>query len=126
MLQQVKQSVKGKKDTEWIQTIREKFNNDSTLQVKIIRGPFKAGKNKYADYYIFKTSQEQPEAIEGFPVVGVIGKLQKKGPDTYEDVRGAVTTDYQNYLEKEWVKVLRKKYTWKVYPDVLNTVNNHD
>ena len=126
VLQQVKKSIKGQKDAEWIQTIREKFNNDSTIQVKIIRGPFKAGKNKYADYYIFKTSQEKPEAIEGFPVVGVIGKLQKKGPDTYEDVRGAVTTDYQNYLEKEWVKVLRKKYTWTVYPDVLNTVNNHN
>lgn len=126
VLEKVKKSVKGKKEAEWVQIIREQFNNDSTLQVKIIRGPFKAGKNKYADYYIFKTSQEQPEAIEGFPVVGVIGKLQKKGPDTYEDVRGAVTTDYQNYLEKEWVKVLRSKYTWTIYPDVLNTVNNHE
>ena len=125
VLEQVKKSVKGKKEAEWVQIIREQFNNDSTLQVKIIRGPFKAGKNKYADYYIFKTSQEQPEAMEGFPVVGTIGKLQKKGPDTYEDVRGAVTTDYQNYLEKEWVKVLRSKYTWTVYPEVLNTVNNH-
>ena len=126
ILEQVKKSVKGKPEAEWVQTIREQFNNDSTLQVKIIRGPFKAGKNKYADYYIFKTSKEQPEAIEGFPAIGVIGKLQKKGPDTYEDVRGAVTTDYQNQLEKEWVKVLRKKYTWTVYPDVLDTVNNHD
>jgi len=125
VLKEVKKSVKGKKESEWVQTIREQFNTDSTLQVKIIRGPFKAGKNKYADYYIFKTSKEQPEAVEGFPALGVIGKLQKKGPDTYEDVRGAVTTDYQNQLEKEWVKQLRSKYTWTVYPDVLDTVNNH-
>ncbi|MCR5139950.1 MAG: peptidylprolyl isomerase [Bacteroidaceae bacterium] len=126
VLQQVKKSVKGQPEAQRVQTIREQFNNDSTMQVKIIRGPFKAGKNKYADYYIFKTTKEQPEAIEGFPEVGVIGKLQKKGPDTYEDVRGAVTTDYQNQLEKEWVKVLRSKYTWTVYPDVLDTVNRHN
>ena len=94
--------------------------------MKIIRGPFKAGKNDFANYYIFKTSQKKPDALEGFPVVGVIGKLQKKGPDTYEDVRGAVTTDYQNHLEKEWVKVLRAKYPYTVYPEAINTVNNHE
>lgn len=125
VLNGVKKCVKGKPESEWIQTIREQFNNDSTLQVKIIRGPFKAGKNKYADYYIFKNTQEQPEAIEGFPVVSAIGKMLKKGPETYEDVRGAVTTDYQSFLEKEWVKQLRAKYKYTVYPDVIDTVNNH-
>lgn len=125
VLKGVKKCVKGKPENEWIKVIRESYNNDSTLQVKIIRGPFKAGKNKYADYYIFKTTKEKPDAVEGFPYVGVIGKMQKKGPETFEDVRGAVTTDYQNYLEKEWVKVLRSKYSFTVYPDAIDTVNNH-
>lgn len=125
VLKGVKKSIKGQPESEWIKIIREEYNNDSTLQVKIIRGPFKAGKNKYADHYIFKTSKEQPAPVEGFPYVGIIGKLQKKGPETYEDVRGAVTTDYQNYLEQEWVKVLRAKYPYKVYPDVIDTVNRH-
>lgn len=124
VLKEVRKSVKRQPETEWVKIIRETFNNDSTLQVKIIRGPFKAGKNKYADYVIFKTG-EKPEPIEGFPVMGAIGKLQKKGPDTYEDVRGLVTADYQNQLEKEWVKQLRERYTYTVYPDVINTVNNH-
>ena len=124
VLKEVKKSVKGKPESEWVKTIRETFNSDSTLQVKIIRGPFTAGKNKYADYVIFKTG-EQPEPIEGFPAMGAIGKLQKKGPDTYEDVRGQVTTDYQNLLEKEWVKQLREKYPYTVYPEAINTVNNH-
>ena len=124
VLKQVKKSIKGKPESEWVKIIRETFNSDSTLQVKIIRGPFTAGKNKYADYVIFKTG-EQPEPIEGFPAMGAIGKLQKKGPDTYEDVRGLVTADYQNLLEKEWVAKLREKYTYTVYPDAINTVNNH-
>ena len=41
------------------------------------------------------------------------------------DVRSAVTTDYQNALEKAWVEALRKKYTVEVYPEVVATVNKH-
>jgi peptidyl-prolyl cis-trans isomerase SurA len=43
-----------------------------------------------------------------------LGKVIK-APQVYSDERGQVTTDYQDYLEKEWVKTLREKY-----PVVLN------
>lgn len=126
VLRQVRKAVKGKPEKEWVATIREQFNSDSLMQVKIIRGPFRQGKNPYADYYIFKVEDAaQPEAIQGFPAVGTIGKLQKKGPDSYEDVRGQVTADYQTQLEKEWVKKLRAKYKWTVYEDALDTINRH-
>ena len=91
----------------------------------MVRGPFKQGKNAFVDYYIFE-SEEKPEAMEGFPANGVVGKLQKKGPDSYKDVRGLVTADYQSYMETLWVKELRERYPVKVYEDVLKTVNNHD
>jgi peptidyl-prolyl cis-trans isomerase SurA len=41
-------------------------------------------------------------------------------------VRGLVTADYQELLEKAWVDELRKKYTVVVNKDVLATVNKHD
>jgi len=37
-------------------------------------------------------------------------------------VRGAVTTDYQNYLEKEWVAALRQKYPVSIDENVLKTL----
>ena len=61
----------------------------------------------------------------GFTVVDVIGEMIKN-PESYKDVKGTVTNDYQKYLEEEWVKKLRKKYKVEVYHDVLETVNNHD
>lgn len=125
VLKQVKKSLKKVEQKEWIQSIRANFNSD-TLQVKIIRGPFTPGKNAFADYYGFKNTKAKPEPIEGFPAVAAIGELQKKMPKTYEDVRGAVTSDYQTYLEQQWVKELRQKYSFTVYPEVLRTVNNHD
>lgn len=124
ILNQVKKEVKGQPQKEWVKVIREAFNSDTLIQVRMVRGPFTLGKNVYADYYAFGQG-ERPEAVSSLPYTGVVGKLQKKGPETYEDVRGEVTTDYQNYLEKLWVKRLRKKYTVVLYPEALETINKH-
>ena len=53
------------------------------------------------------------------------GKILKKGPEEYEDVKGLVTADYQEELEKGWVATLRRKYQVKVYDEVVKTVNKH-
>ena len=124
VLNQVKKVVKKQPQAEWVKIIRGTFNSDSLMQVRMIRGPFTVGKNVYADYYAFGKG-ERPEAVASLPFTGVVGKLQKKGPDAYEDVRGEVTADYQNYLEQLWVKELRKKYTVVLYPEALATVNQH-
>ncbi len=123
VLEGVKKVVKKQPQKEWVDIIRSTYNSDS-IQVRMVRGPFTVGKSPHADYYAFGVS-ERPEAVEALPFTGVVGKLQKKGPDTYEDVRGEVTADYQNHLEKLWVKELRKKYTVTLYPEVIATVNKH-
>ena len=124
ILSKVQQLVKKQPQKEWVTLIRQNFNCDSLIQVKMVRGPFKYGKNVYADYYAFGKG-ERPEAVEGYPATGVVGKLQKKAPETYEDVRGALTADYQNHLEQLWVKELRRKYPVVLYPEVIATVNKH-
>ena len=120
----VKKITKKQPQTEWVKAIRAAYNSDSLVQVRMVRGPFTMGKSVHADYYAFGIG-EQPDTVPSFPVTGVVGKLQKKRPDTYEDVRGEVTADYQSLLEKRWVSELRKKYTIIIYPEVLATVNKH-
>ncbi len=41
------------------------------------------------------------------------------------DVKALVVSDYQEYLEKQWVDQLRKQYQVTVNQDVLSTVNKH-
>ena len=120
----VKKIAKKQPQTEWVKAIRAAYNSDSLVQVRMVRGPFTMGKSAHADYYAFGIG-EQPDTVPSFPITGVVGKLQKKGPDTYEDVRGEVTADYQSLLEKRWVGELRKKYSIIIYPEVLATVNKH-
>jgi peptidyl-prolyl cis-trans isomerase SurA len=44
----------------------------------------------------------------------------------FEDVRGAVVADYQNYLEKTWTDNLHKKYSVTIIQPVLNSILNGD
>lgn len=37
----------------------------------------------------------------------------------YDEIRGQLISDYQQYLENEWIKLLRTKYTVKVNEDEL-------
>lgn len=41
---------------------------------------------------------------------------------TLEDSRGIITSDYQDYLESEWIKELRAKYKYQVNEKVLESV----
>ena len=45
-------------------------------------------------------------------------------PKSLKEAKGLVTADYQNYLEKEWIEVLRKKYDYQVNEDVLDSLEN--
>ncbi|MFA5815048.1 MAG: peptidylprolyl isomerase [Bacteroidales bacterium] len=51
-----------------------------------------------------------------------INKLIGAKPKKLDDIRGQVTADYQDNLEKEWIKVLREKYPVKINQDVLSRI----
>ena len=38
------------------------------------------------------------------------------------EAKGMITADYQGYLEKEWIEVLRKKYQYNVNKSLLDTI----
>jgi peptidyl-prolyl cis-trans isomerase SurA len=122
ILKQVKKVIKGVKEEDWASTLVKAFNSDSVKNVRIERGIYKKGENKYVDYLVFKSGEEVH--LKDFPYTTVCGKKAKK-PRTFKDVRGQVTTDYQNELERKWIEGLRLQYKVEIYNDVLSTVNNH-
>lgn len=123
-IEAVKDCVKGVPFNEWAEKLRVTFNNDSVLRIRVEKGIFKEGDNAFIDKMVFeKDTVATP--VKNFPIDAVYGKILKRKPESYEDVRGLVTADYQDQLEKLWVAELRKKYPVEVYYDVLKTVNSH-
>lgn len=99
--------------------IRE-FNSDSIKTIKLEKGIFAQGANKHVDELVFKAGKA--ETNQDFPESFVIGKLLKNGPESYTDVGGLVISDYQNFLEQEWLQQLSTKYPVEIYTDVLKTI----
>jgi len=123
-VQGVKDCVKKLAFDQWAEALRKTFNGDSVIRIRVEKGIFRKGDNALVDSAIFKKDTVVTK-LKDYPIDEVYGKILKKGPEDYTDVRGLVVSDYQDQLEREWVADLRRKYTFSVDYDVLKTVNNH-
>jgi peptidyl-prolyl cis-trans isomerase SurA len=52
----------------------------------------------------------------------IVHQVVAPEPKLLNEVRGAMTADYQNFLEKEWIAELRAKYPVVVNDEVLKTI----
>ena len=109
-----KQIVKSAHPDSVLSYLNQRVNVDSVMYVRVERGIWEAGKNSAVDKYGFKSKVAEYTPSEEFPIVVPVGKVIKS-PQEYTDERAKVTTDYQDYLEKAWIKTLREKY-----PVVIN------
>lgn len=115
---------KQKDDSQWISMIREHFNKDS-VTVRMDKRLFAKGENNNVDAVVFRQKGSEVKPIEGYPYVGFVGKILKKGPAKWTDVSVRVIQDYQKNCEDRYVDELRKKYPVVIFEDVLSTINNH-
>lgn len=113
-----KQIIKTANPDSVMSYIDQRINVDSVTYVRIEKGLWTKGKNGAVDKYGFKNKETDYTPTEEFPIVVPVGKVIK-APQEYTDVRGQVTTDYQDYLEKLWVASLREKYPVVVNEEVL-------
>jgi peptidyl-prolyl cis-trans isomerase SurA len=120
----VKDCVKKLPFDQWAEKLRTTFNADSVIRIRVEKGIFKEGDNALVDSLVFK-KDTTVNHLKDYPIDDVYGKLLKKGPEDYTDVRGLVVADYQEMLEQQWVAELRRKYTFTVNEEVLQTVNKH-
>jgi len=120
----VRNCVKKLPFEQWGERLRTTFNGDSIIRIRVEKGLFRQGDNALIDSAIFRVDTTFTSLPE-YPINAVYGKLLKKGPEDYTDVRGLVVADYQTELEQQWVEELRRKYAVEVDEEVLKTVNQH-
>ena len=118
---QARKFLKSLPEEEWQNAIRLTFNA-KTRQVQAEQGLFAPGDNAYVDEEIFKKGKTEP--MTSFPFTTFLGE-KVKGPETYQEVRGLLVGDYQNYLEERWIAQLRSTAKVEINQEVLKTVNKH-
>jgi peptidyl-prolyl cis-trans isomerase SurA len=108
---------KGKSDKE----ILEKLNKDSQLNLMIDTKVYTKGESSLVDANWNPGLSASKEMDKKITFVRV-NKILKPTPKSLSEAKGAITSDYQNYLEKEWIASLKKKYPVSVNKDVLSQV----
>ncbi len=93
--------------------------NDGGKMITIEEGAWEKGSNPIVDYFIWnKTKPADLNEILTFVRGNKIPPETKK----LSEARGLYIADFQDYLEKKWIKELRKKYKVKIDKKVLKTV----
>ncbi|MEO6305182.1 MAG: hypothetical protein ABIP51_18630, partial [Bacteroidia bacterium] len=104
--------------------ITETVNKPSQLNLSVENITYLKGENKNVDdnWKAGIVQKDINDNKEKKIFVIVVNKIMPQSPKTLAESRGMVTADYQNYLEKEWLDYLKKKYVVKVNNDVLSTI----
>ena len=114
-----KQIIKSANPDSIMSYLNHRVNIDSVTYVKVERGLWTEGRSAVVDKYGFQSKTAEYTPTEEFPIVEAVGKIIK-APQEYADERAKVTTDYQDYLEQQWIQSLRQKYPVVVDYDVFN------
>lgn len=113
-----KRSKKGYQPEE----IVKELNKSSQLNLQMQKGLFSIGDNEVIDMTPRQTgispNYNRPEGV----VFVVVNNVLAPMPKSISEARGLITSDYQNYLEKEWLKSLRQKFPVNVNKDVLYSI----
>lgn len=118
----VKKEMKKMPEAQWRSYIQKDLNQDSLKLAYMQVGLFKRGINAYVDSLVFEQGSAKP--MENYPYAVVVGKVQKKYPASYKDVRGPLTADYQKELETKWIEGLRAKYPVTIYWEEIEKIKN--
>jgi peptidyl-prolyl cis-trans isomerase SurA len=97
-------------------------NVESQLSLKIEEGKYSKGDNDEVDKALWEKGAISNINKEKTVVIVEVKNVLAPEAKLLSEIRGLITSDYQNYLEQEWVSALKAKYTVVVNKDVLKLV----
>lgn len=107
---------KGKTPVE----IKDKLNADSKLNVTIEENTWERGENSMLDACEWSNGAVTTREANGQFVTVQMVEIIQPMPKGLDEAKGMITAEYQNHLEREWIKSLREKYSYTVHYDVLH------
>ena len=87
--------------------LEAELNEHNPLAVQITRKVFQKGENKVVDELLGQGPGTYAVQKDGRYQNVTIDQVLPAGPKTLAEARGQATSDYQTYLEKEWIAQLR-------------------
>lgn len=105
----------GKKITN--DDLLKQFNTEEEV-LKIETGIFEQGKNDFVDKFVW----DKKDIIADTKFVLYKGNKISPEIKKFNECKGLVISDYQDFLDKQWIKSLREKYNIQINNAVLLTI----
>jgi peptidyl-prolyl cis-trans isomerase SurA len=105
-----------------IQSIKDKLNTKDVVEVMVNSGVYEEGSDALPKNTQFKVGVSDIYKDGDYYFVTKVQKLIPDGLKTFDECKGKVINDYQQYLEQNWVNDLKQEFTIKVNQDVFQKV----
>ena len=95
------------------------MNRYRANNLKISSRSFEKGKSTVVDNHWYNGLTNNETNLDGSVFFADVKELKNSEQKTFEEAKGEIITNYQNYLEAAWKVELEQKYPAQVYTDVL-------
>ena len=110
------------KKSETIEKIKETINTNDEQKVIFTSGTMTADHQALPEKFEFKEGVSKIYSQNNAYYVVKVTKLIPQSFRSLDEAKGMVINDYQQELEKKWIKDLKNKYKVTINQDVLNKV----
>jgi peptidyl-prolyl cis-trans isomerase SurA len=98
------------------------INKDSELNLRVRTNKFDLEQTAFLKDRKLTKGVNKSYEFEGKFIVLKVNDIIEPTTKMFTEAKGAVTSDYQNYLEMVWLQELNKKHTVKIYESVLYAI----
>ena len=102
--------------------VLKELRADQDLKCKADSGSFERDEEAFLEKLSWEKGPFEMLKLNGKFYIGNVHRVISPKPKRLQDARGLVSSDYQDHLEKRWVKRLREEYTIEVNDEVLRSI----
>jgi len=117
-----KEAIKLFKKGKTGEEIKAQLNQDDTVNVILTMGTFEKSERELPEGFKGKKGVSDIYHQNDSYIVVHVKSVVPAGIKPLDQTKGSVLSDYQNYLEKEWIESLHKKYNVTINKKALNKV----
>ena len=99
----------------------KKFINKGDTLLSIYEGTWTRGDDMEMEKITWSAGTHET-TLDGLPAIIIVNKITPPSPLPLSDIRGELISEYQDYLEKAWIRQLKEKYSVKIDKNVLDEV----
>lgn len=102
--------------------IVKEINGNSELNIRHRNGKFDLSRTAYLKGKEFKEGINATYQVDGKFYIVVVKEKLAPSQKEFAEAKGAITSDYQNYLEKNWLEELNKKHSITINEEELYSI----